>query len=250
MGDAEHQRLRWAHANIRLKLRYDLDITLEEYQAANEKFRQRKGVEGLRQNHKGDLEGWIEIRPDVWVAALFSARDSVIATFFAPPPPRIAVTKEKATEKPTEKSVSDLVEKAVQSALAQQRGNMKKELMLRAQKSAVAQFQSMVRQWKKDQIAQGARSSDLQVSPEAPVLEESSVIGNPKMADLRWLKLKMTRAKELIRMGKPDEAAELLDAVAGLPRSFQPTADLAATERLLRERVASERARLAAKAAG
>lgn len=85
--DREARRAyRYIHAAARLRFRYGVEITREEYDELCERFRTGY-VAGARENAFGDREGWVEIR-GVWACAHYKRREGVIATFMPAPPPK------------------------------------------------------------------------------------------------------------------------------------------------------------------
>lgn len=79
------ERVAYAHANLRLRTRYDMEITIEEWYRLGQMFR-RGQVHGARKNHVGDIEGWVLVG-DVPVCCYYSEQHQCVKTFYAPPPP-------------------------------------------------------------------------------------------------------------------------------------------------------------------
>ncbi len=72
----DQERLAYAHSNMRLKTRFNMEVTIEEWHRIGGLFRNGM-VEGARKNHVGDVEGWVN----------FSKRTGCVKTFYASPPP-------------------------------------------------------------------------------------------------------------------------------------------------------------------
>ncbi len=81
----ELERVSYAHANLRLRTRYGMEITINEWYRLGQMFR-RGQVNDARKNHIGDLEGWVLVN-DVAVCCYYSNRHGCVKTFYAPPPP-------------------------------------------------------------------------------------------------------------------------------------------------------------------
>jgi hypothetical protein len=75
---------RYMHANMRLRLRYGIEIAIDEY---NELCRLMATGCGRGRREEGDMvEAWLEIKPDVWAAAVYRKSESCIVTFMPMPP--------------------------------------------------------------------------------------------------------------------------------------------------------------------
>lgn len=89
-GSAEwlraRDRVRFSHAIMRLKTRFDFEIEFDEYMAICEKFKSGQ-VQGARRNHRGDIEGWVEIRGTP-ICCYFHVDEGLVGTFFANAPPQ------------------------------------------------------------------------------------------------------------------------------------------------------------------
>ncbi len=75
---------RYMHANMRLRLRYGVEISADEY---TELCRLMGTGCGRGRREEGDMvEAWLEIKPDVWAAAVYRKSESCIVTFMPMPP--------------------------------------------------------------------------------------------------------------------------------------------------------------------
>lgn len=76
---------RFAHANMRLRDRYDVEITREKYESLSVNF--STCARGIRRNSRGDFEGWVEVQKGIWACAAWKPDHRLIGTFLPCPPP-------------------------------------------------------------------------------------------------------------------------------------------------------------------
>ena len=80
---------RYIHSNMRLKARYNIEITYEEYIELCKKIQKGK-AEGTVTAYDGhNKEAWIKVK-DQWVCAQYKTSEKLICTFLPVPPPNIA----------------------------------------------------------------------------------------------------------------------------------------------------------------
>ncbi len=76
---------RYMHANMRLRIRYGVEISADEY---NELCQIMATGCGQGRREEGDVvEAWLEVKPNVWAAAVFRKSEGCIVTFMPSPPP-------------------------------------------------------------------------------------------------------------------------------------------------------------------
>lgn len=90
------ERNAYAHANMRLRTRFDMEITIEEWHRLGDLFRKKK-INGVRRNHVGDQEGWVVINGTP-VCCYYSAQHGCVKTFYASAPPMPTESNIKATK--------------------------------------------------------------------------------------------------------------------------------------------------------
>ncbi len=99
MAQKRNRAFDFAHANMRLRTRYGIEMSMQEWEHLNRMFAQSSPkIVNPRKNHVGDVEGWVEIG-DVWVCAYWSVQRGTVSTFFARPPD-IAAAPPKPAPKP------------------------------------------------------------------------------------------------------------------------------------------------------
>jgi hypothetical protein len=82
---SERERLSYAHANMRLRTRFGMEITIDEWDRLGAIFQSGK-VLGAVKNHVGDVEGWVKVN-ETLVCCYYSTKHMCVKTFYAPPPP-------------------------------------------------------------------------------------------------------------------------------------------------------------------
>lgn len=82
---SNHEFSRYLHCNMRLRTRYGLEMSIEEFRELCDLFK-RRNVVNLRTTELGDLEGWVNLR-GTWVCGHFKPREGFIASFMPAPPP-------------------------------------------------------------------------------------------------------------------------------------------------------------------
>lgn len=190
------ENMSYAHANMRLKTRYGMEISFEEWRALGDLFRRNDPkVQSPRKNHVGDVEGWVKIN-GIWVCCYYSSYRSCISTFYARPPDLVETPKSKAE-----------VLKDLEKRKARCRAACAKVL-----NDAQARASEIIKEAKarKVQVLQASQASDAK--------------------DAGWFKVRMYEVLQLIQSGQLHEAANLAEAVAYLPRSMRPSLDHTAVD--------------------
>lgn len=122
MPDDRGLGLAYAHANMRLRTRYKMEITKKEWEDLGRQFREGR-VDGAAPNHVGDIEGWVKLNGQ-WVAAYYNVKTKCIKTFFARPPDFNSAAADKmlseaqAAKKAIIKEAKALRDKMLQEASA------------------------------------------------------------------------------------------------------------------------------------
>jgi hypothetical protein len=98
----------YTHCLSRLRHRYGLEMTMEEYQNLCGLFR-RNQVEGTRKDNLGNIEGWVEFK-GMWVCLSYMPDAQLIGTVMPCPPPQAAAALGK-------NAVRDLVEERARQML-------------------------------------------------------------------------------------------------------------------------------------
>jgi len=89
------------HCLSRLRHRYDLEMTMEEYEALCHKFRSNS-VPNTRKDNTGNIEGWLEFKGKL-VCFSYMPDSQLIGTVMpAPPPIEGAPPKTEAPKEPSE----------------------------------------------------------------------------------------------------------------------------------------------------
>lgn len=214
----DRTRHRWLHANMRLRLRYGIEISIEDYIQLCADFGRGKGVYGRRVSPaSGDEEGWVKIG-DTWVCAHYKARERLIATFMPCPP--LLVTAEIAAKL------------AAEGKLSAEGVGAKTPIMPPSEASAAGVARS-------DSQQQAARTRREKRREKHE--EEVKALTEARKEDLSWFKITLGRVRDRIRQGFPGEAADIADAAASLPRNFHPGANPEETERVMARRIDQER---------
>ena len=226
MKDAIGRRLyHYAHCNMRLRHRYGIEMSLEEFDALSALFRSKK-VPDTRIDSVGNVEGWVKLR-ETWICVSYRPGLQMIGTVMPAPPPavfnevmeQVKTRAPPAPAKPPQKEPKeDKIKRAARLLMEQAMEAGKKPRWLR---------------------------SEGEIVPPVPVVTAPTVPPQVKLVDVAWYKRKIGIAGDLLKKGKAFEAALLLRAVAGLPRSARPGQAPEEAERLVEADMASERENLA-----
>ena len=203
MRDAHaREAYHYLHCNMRLRHRYGLEMTLEEYQALSEQFRTRRGLVNPRTDDRGNLEAWVQFK-GTWVCASYRPGLRLVGTIMPAPPVFPSEEAQRAAR------------------LANQVEALTKEN--EALREAVSSYQSRLAKTENSLTA-----------------AHQSITGVTR-ADVTWFKRRMQDAEGYLKSGEVLEAFLTLNAAVSLPRGFRPSADPEASQREMEARVASER---------
>lgn len=221
----------FSHCNMRLRHRYGIEMTPEEFHALGALFKQKK-VPNIRKDYAGHEEGWVKLR-ETWICVSYSPSKGCIGTVMPSPPPAIfdEVDRQAKTRLPGEPAK---VKPEKNKAEALELKSKAMALQLLKQALAAGKVPKWIRNIEGGDRLVPEAVAQQKLSPDQPSAET-------KMKDIGWFKGKIGQAAKLLKHDNPFEAMVLLDAVASLPRSFHPGQNPEEAERILARRMAEFR---------
>lgn len=211
---------RFVHANARLRTRWGMELTWEEYEEVNKRFRLNSGIKGRQVNSRGDIEGWVKIK-DKQIPCVFSVKDGVVATFFAPPP---------GWEGEDDLKEKYAALKSDYSALKTEHNNLLLKFESIATKNQTLRTQHREAQERAD-LANGAfrklRSEEeenekrLLKQAEHIATKKANILAAADNKEARWLKDASGKIADAVYHGHFFAAFLALNAVCAMPKSFR-----------------------------
>ncbi len=219
-GNRDHQdwvAYRFAHANMRLRDRYGVEMTREKFEYLSANF--SNVAQDIRKNGRGDFEGWVEVQAGIWACAAYKPSQGLIGTFFPCPPPRLGRSA---------KSTPD-TDDALEKMTARARG-AERELSKAA--SRVAELERGPRQ--QPPTPNASKPLDEPERAELARLRRIT-IGPGSYANVhRWTRRRLSVVAELLKEGRSVAALLLADGLASIPgkmSDFEASAEASLDQR-------------------
>ena len=228
---------------MRMKHRYDLTMDAQDYDFFCEQFK-TGNIQGGRPDDKGHIEGWIKFK-DVWVCMSYVPSMQLVGTIMPCPPALVF-------DELAKRAAKDAAKPLVAPAWLEDEKRINQQIGERAKKMAYTLFDQAMSAGKAPKWLQKHMVEDdgvpvnpkMQRKAEAVVAQRQAtrtgMDPEVKKADIAWFKTTMDLARKLLKAGKILEAGAFLDAVASLPGSFHPSAQLEEAERLVTDLIAAE----------
>lgn len=107
--------LAYAHANMRLRTRFDFEISKQHWLDLSQQFKSK--AKEQKQNHLGDIEGWLQIGPNnTWICCYYSCKAKCIKTFYKNPPAFVIDDTKKIIEQEAKKKAKEILANAYAKA--------------------------------------------------------------------------------------------------------------------------------------
>jgi hypothetical protein len=216
LSAADRLSQKYAHAVMRLRHRYGLDMTLEQYRQLSDDARAGRG-KGCRDDEAGNRDIWVKFKGR-WVSACIRAGSDTISTFLPPPPDLppealaapasnvVALVPSAPAPRPTRTLTDEADARA--NKLQLDLDHVLHELGKAQHRALQAEANEALMRQKADDRA-------------ALLVQTQAASGRHKRQASR-LKRGCTEAVRLLGVGAVLDAAGLLDGLASMPQDADP----------------------------